>query len=136
MKMKKGFPYAELKRTYYDKQTNGVFKLMEGTYQVYSLERPWLDNGSNISCIPEDTYFVKPDNTGKYQWFEVMDVPGRGNIELHGANKVRDVKGCIGLGKDSMDLDGDGIDDIRNCKPVLNKLKELCPKGFYLKIYS
>jgi len=129
-------PYAELKRTYYPKQTNGVFTLYDAAFQGYTLERPWVNNEPNISCIPEDIYFVKPDNTGKFQWFEITHVPNRSNIEMHGANKVQHLQGCIGLGIEKMDMDGDGLDDIRNCKPILDKLRELCPKGFYLKIYS
>lgn len=136
MKAKNNLPYAELKREYYKKQTNGIFTLFDAAFEVHSLERPNLDNKSNISCIPEGLYFCKPDNVGKHKWFTVEDVPNRSNIEIHGANLVKDLRGCIGLGLNAMDIDGDGIDDIQNCKPVLEELKRLCPNGFWLKIYS
>lgn len=127
---------AELKRTYFDKQTNGEFKLLGTDYEVRSLELPWKDNKNRVSCIPEGTYTCLPDTTGKYQWFKVTNVPNRKAIEIHQGSFVRNFLGCIGLGLKAMDLDGDGIDDIRHCKPALNKLKELAPEGFELKIYS
>lgn len=136
MKINSNFPYAELKREYFPKQTNGIFTLFNATFQTFTLERPWLDNEPNISCVPEGIYFVRRDTTGKYKWFEVEDVPNRGEIELHGANKVEDLQGCIGMGLEKKDMDGDGLADIRKCKIVLDKLVELCPDGFYLKIYS
>ena len=45
----------ELQRYAYDSRgTMGVITL-EGE-RFYTIERPWLDNAANVSCIPEGTY--------------------------------------------------------------------------------
>lgn len=68
--------------------------------KLYTLERPNLDNKPNVSCIPYGTYLVKPDNTGKYQWFSIKNVVGRTAIEIHPANRVEQLMGCIAPGMD------------------------------------
>ena len=49
-------------------------------------------------------YLVTPDSTGKHQWFSIQDVDGRENIEIHVANYLTEINGCIALG---MELGGD-----------------------------
>ena len=66
----------------------------------YTVERPWLDNTPNVSCIPDGTYIVGRTNSprfGENMW-EVLDVPGRTHILIHVANYPHNVKGCIGFG--------------------------------------
>lgn len=80
--------------------TFGEFNLNGSTY--YTVERPWLDNKPNVSCIPEQDYICRPSRfyRGGYDTWEVTGVPGRSRILIHIANTMRDVKGCIGLGND------------------------------------
>ena len=65
----------------------------------HTVERQWLGNKRNVSCIPEGTYTVLPYSSAKYQnvW-ELQDVPGRSKILIHVANYPDEVEGCIGLG--------------------------------------
>lgn len=81
-------------RSYLKDRTIGYLQEIE----LYSLERPWLDNAPSISCIPEGTYLVQRDKAGKFQWYKVCDVVGRSNIEIHVGNSVKESEGCILLG--------------------------------------
>lgn len=66
----------------------------------WTLERPWLGNKRNVSCIPEGLYEMRVSkSTGLgYTTPEVLDVPGRSGIRMHIGNQVEDCKGCILLG--------------------------------------
>lgn len=85
-----------LKRTYHDDRTDGVI-LLPNTQVIRTLELPWRDNKVNVSCIPEDQYIIEPDNTGRHQWFRVLNVPNRTFIEIHQATKTEHLLGCIGI---------------------------------------
>lgn len=66
----------------------------------YTLELPWNDNIPRISCIPEGTYEVKPDQEGRFTGFpELQNVPNRTEIIIHPANWTSQLEGCIALGK-------------------------------------
>ena len=77
----------------------------EGTYGHFALngqrlvtvERPWLNNTPNISCIPGGTYNCIPAwyNRGGYRAIEVEDEPGRTYILFHVGNSVHNSQGCI-----------------------------------------
>lgn len=94
---------AVLKRTYFKDATLGHLFLEDQDDPLwYSIERPWLDNKKNESCIPEGEYIVKPYSSEKYpDVWEVCDVEGRTYILIHVANWAHDVKGCIGVGLSS-----------------------------------
>lgn len=67
-------------------------------YSFKTLERPWLNNEPFVSCIPPGNYIVKRDKTGKHQFYSITDVDNRTDIEIHIANKVSELLGCIALG--------------------------------------
>jgi hypothetical protein len=75
-------------------RTNGRVTLPDGT-EYPSLERPWFDNRAYVSCIPAGNYKFKRDTTGRFQWFEVLDVDNRTNIEMHLGTKPSHSEGCI-----------------------------------------
>lgn len=79
-----------------------------------TLELPWKDNATDISCIPAGTYQAKRIFSGRFQTllFTLVNVPGRGNIELHMGNTVQDTHGCILLGQ-SFTWDAPGISNSR-----------------------
>ena len=60
-----------------------------------TLERPWRDNEIGISCIPEKIYKFRIDTHGRFQWFAILDVPGRTHIEMHEGTKPSHSEGCI-----------------------------------------
>ena len=75
-------------------RTLGHVNLPDGTL-ISTLERPWLDNQRSISCIPAGIYKFKLDTHGRFQWFRLLDVPGRSNIEIHLGSKPEHSEGCI-----------------------------------------
>ena len=62
---------------------------------LFSLELPWLNNRSYVSCIPEGEYFFMRDTHGRHTYFRVLNVPGRSSIEFHPANNTSQLQGCI-----------------------------------------
>lgn len=92
---------AYLIRQYHSTHTYGM--LITDTGQIfYSIERPWLNNQRNISCIPPGTYrttFLPRSASGKYKnvW-HIQNVPNRGGILIHNGNFVSHSKGCLILG--------------------------------------
>lgn len=64
-----------------------------------TIERPWLGNRQNISCIPEGTYPLKPYSSAKFPHvWQICDVPGRDYILIHAGNYAHDVSGCVAVG--------------------------------------
>ena len=78
----------------------GTFgELSVNDYTCYTLERPWLDNRANVSCIPAGVYMIHLGNfRGKYPNYELDKVPNRTAIEMHIGNTISDSLGCILLG--------------------------------------
>ena len=77
---------------------DGTFgKMMVDGAEIYTVERPWLNNLPSISCIPNGLYVCKPRRffRGGYDAIEVTNVPGRSHILFHRANAPYEVKGCI-----------------------------------------
>jgi hypothetical protein len=70
---------------------------------MHVLERPWLNNRSNISCIPAGDYIVKymaRSSSGKYRnVYHVQNVEGRYGVLIHAGNTVNHTRGCLIIGK-------------------------------------
>lgn len=79
--------------------TGTLGRIWVGDWSCYTIERPWKNNASNVSCIPEGEYKCEPFSGTKYKdVVQVLDVPDRTFILFHVANFAHDVQGCIGLG--------------------------------------
>ncbi|NDV20004.1 hypothetical protein GO013_11280 [Pseudodesulfovibrio sp. JC047] len=64
-----------------------------------TLENPWLDNQTNISCIPVGDYICRCVISPKYgETFEIVGVEGRTHILFHWGNFVENTDGCVLLG--------------------------------------
>ncbi|MFC4699373.1 DUF5675 family protein [Glaciecola siphonariae] len=83
-----------LYRRQYEKYCLGTMILPDAK-EIYILERPWIDNVPFISCIPSGNYIAKPDDSGRFRYYELQNVPGRTHIEIHPANKVEQLEGCL-----------------------------------------
>jgi hypothetical protein len=83
-----------------DLRTLGAIYKEDGGRVCFTLELPWLNNQSNISCIPEGTYQAKVAYSPKHKrnLYWLQNVPGRGSVEIHIGNLVKDTLGCILLG--------------------------------------
>lgn len=61
-----------------------------------TMERPWLHNKVNVSCIPAGVYDLKPVDSPKFGYtYEVCDVQARTHILIHKANRPSELQGCI-----------------------------------------
>lgn len=79
-------------RTYLHDRTIGKIGSLK------TLERPWINNQSSISCIPEGVYQVDRDHHGRFQYYRVQDTLPRTSIEIHGGVYPRHSEGCILIG--------------------------------------
>lgn len=82
--------------------------LFDGKPFALTAERPWIDNESNVSCIPEGEYHCHRIRSPRFgDTFEVMHVPGRSHILFHKGNiPMEDSHGCILIGEQFEPLDG------------------------------
>ena len=87
----------------------GVFgRLVYGDFRAFTVERPWLDNKAQVSCIPDGEYQLQWYDSPKFgpTWAVIGDTvslfpePGkaRASVLIHPANTMDDLMGCIGLG--------------------------------------
>ena len=85
-----------LSRTYFPDGTNGKLEC-KGKLICLTIELPWKNNETKVSCIPEGKYFIKKKYSKKFQWhLEVLDVKNRSFILFHPANNaLQELNGCI-----------------------------------------
>jgi hypothetical protein len=96
--------------------------LIDDEHELFTIERPWLNNAPFKSCIPQGAYQCDRYSSTKYpDTFEVCGVPERSKILIHVANYPRNVQGCIGLG---MELMGDrcAVSRSRDAVDLFNRL--------------
>lgn len=116
-------------------QTLGEFHIEGSDFKGKTIELDYNDNKRRISCIPKGTYTVIKRTSAKYgKHFHITNVPNRDWILIHSANYSRQLLGCIGVGENFIDIDGDGLKDITNSKKTLTKLYEIMPNEFLLEI--
>ena len=74
-----------------------IGKLYDGKELIcHTVERPWLNNARNESCIPAGEYVVKLTNSPRFGvTYEAKDVPSRTHILFHKGNSIDDSLGCI-----------------------------------------
>jgi len=134
---------ATLTRQKHAKYTRGKLTVDNG-FTCDTLELPWRNNASQVSCIPAGTYKVIPRTSPKYgNHLHVTGVNGRDLILIHWGNYAGsvnpktgtpDIKGCILVGYGYADLDGDGLPEIVRSKDAFKALMLACPNGFELTI--
>ena len=68
---------------------------------LFTVERPWLDNKPNISCIPDGIYKLKRVDSPRFgeDMWEIAEVPNRSAILFHAANRPHELEGCVALGQ-------------------------------------
>lgn len=103
------------------------------------LERPWLDNQTNKSCICAGTYksqFLPRSTSGRYRnVYWLREVPERGGILIHSGNVVDHSKGCLIIGKRRGHLAGKRA--VLNSKTALQEFVQLMDgQDFLINIYG
>lgn len=127
-----------------NKQTLGNLSIFFGTKKVFeaaSLELPWLDNDTDVSCIPVGDYVCTRRHSVKYGWHWKVtekngdEVRGRSFILIHIGNFHRDTRGCIILGVDHIDIDNDGYKDVTSSGATMRHLNNVMDEQqFSLKV--
>lgn len=127
---------------YGEKETLGWLYVMDNktTLGVFStLERAWLNNAKNLSCIPTGRYVCtrrNPTQKFNYEHLLINGVPNRDAILMHIGNfAVRDSSGCVLVGTDFSDINGDGITDITESRKAFTKLMNMLPKTGNIELY-
>lgn len=68
----------------------------DGDFICNTIEREWLDNKVNVSCIPAGHYLCTITNSPRFGiTYQVNDVDGRTHILFHTANRASELQGCI-----------------------------------------
>lgn len=105
---------------YHPNGTLGVIDYEDERF--WTIERPWLDNKPNVSCIPTGIYEMGWRVSPRFgETWHVKDVPDRTHILIHVANYSKDVQGCIGLGSSLM---GDTV-AVASSKNAVKRFEEL-----------
>lgn len=86
----------ELSRTYFPDGTNGKLEC-KGKFICNTIELPWKNNETRVSCITEGKYFIKKRYSRKFHsHLEVIDVKNRSLVLFHPANNaLKELNGCI-----------------------------------------
>lgn len=98
-------------------------------------ERQWKNNQNEVSCIPPGVYpvtrFLSPRNG---DCFLLHDVPDRDMIEIHPANVMLELRGCIAPGRDFGHFNGwymgqhYDLPGVTNSRSTMRMLLETLPK--------
>jgi len=110
--------------------------LTYGDFKCFTLELPWKGNELNVSCIPRALGYKgeKHKSPANGDVIAITNVFNRTYIQIHSANFLRQLKGCIAVGDSIKFLDGDSLPDVTNSKNTLKKLLAVLPKKFMIEI--
>ena len=110
-------------------RTLGRLLVFDGAFlrlDLASLELPWKGNAVGESCIPAGRYRLVPRSTqARGDHLLIEGVPGREWILIHRGNYPSDVRGCILVGREHIDINGDRIPDVSGSRTALGQLVQL-----------
>ena len=76
-----------------------VSRISYNLFKCMGLELPDLDNQINISCIPSGIYQEQKHFSPKNgDCISILSVEGRTSIQIHSANWLHQILGCIAVG--------------------------------------
>jgi len=86
----------EILRSYGVTGANGTLSI-DGVEICSTIELPWKENATGVSCVPEGKYEVKRRYSEKHgKHLILLNVPGRELILFHPANNaLQELRGCI-----------------------------------------
>jgi len=101
----------------------------------FTLEEPWKDNKTGISCIPKGIYKCVPHEGTRFKdvW-RLENVPGREAILVHAGNNVDSISGCLLVGQYFGRLGGKR--SVMSSQNALNHLKSFIGRGGDNKLKS
>lgn len=95
-------------------------------FKAHTLERAWLQNKNNVSCVPAGRYPIEYEYSarfGKKLW-ELKGVTSRAEVKFHAANFWYNLEGCIALGSGIGSINDDGIPDLLNSKKTMTSFEK------------
>lgn len=123
---------VEIRRIHVPGQVLGTLEV--GSWSCWTLELPWRSNRLRESCIPPEpghapiTYDAQKHDSPRFgRTIYLPGVSDRTEILIHPGNYVSDTAGCILVGYDLRDLNGDGPLDVTNSQATMRKLLDLVP---------
>ncbi len=123
-----------ISRIYQNDCTVGILNHTSG-FRCYTLELPYLDNKTSVSCVPAGVYeCFKRVSSKNGEVFELRNVVGRSYIQCHSGNYTSQIEGCILVGDSLADINKDGTPDVTNSKNTLSKLLGILPSEFILEV--
>jgi len=103
---------ATIIRYYAKDATPGIF-LWNDNAIAATLELPWKENKTKISCIPEGLYRcervrnrITTGGTQINSTYLISEVKGRSGILFHVGNSVKDSNGCVLIGNNYAIVEG------------------------------
>jgi len=110
-----------------------VAKRNGATFTCDTLELPWKNNLPNVSCIPKGLYDVKYTLSLRFKKFmyEITKVPNRSGIRKHAGNYYTQIQGCILLGVNPKDINGDGQIDVTSSVNTVKAFEQFMGKKSY-----
>jgi hypothetical protein len=110
-------------------QTLGVLRHELSGWACCTLELPWADNENRRSCIAPGpgeeaiTYKAKRHESPRYgECLWLPGLPERSEVLIHAGNYISDTLGCILVGAQFTDLDGDSLTDVTTSRQTLRVL--------------
>jgi hypothetical protein len=124
----------KIKRWYLDDCTLGILSYKD--FNCFTLELPWLDNKKNISCIPAAGGYLgrKHKSPSNGDCIAIDNVLNRTYIQIHSANYISQLQGCVAVGDSICFINRDGVPDVSNSKNTLKALLEVLPEKFTVEI--
>ena len=114
-------------RSYFLTGTNGRLYI-NGVFQCYTIELPWLHNKPMVSCIPEGTYLLEKRWSPKHGiHLLVTGIKDRALILIHAANDaVRELKGCIAPVTSLLNIPGQGAQSRKALEKINAQIFPAC----------
>jgi hypothetical protein len=113
--------------------TLGELRDDDNNHLCFTIERPWLDNKPDVSCIPPGRYefsrYISPKHGSVWK---ANNVPNRTFIEIHPANLADELEGCIGVGSAIGSIDGKPA--VLASQETFKMLQSKLPDDFILTI--
>lgn len=125
-----------IERTYLNNVTFGDW-WHDNAIMCKTMELPWKENRRNESCIPEGIYQVikcAPTDSRPYEYLRLLNVPNRSGILVHRITYVKDLRGCIGVGKILLPNGNHPASKMIRSGEALTELVTVLPETFSLRI--
>lgn len=107
-------------------RTLGELSILGREERFVTLELPNRANKRNISCIKAGIYPFEHRTSLKYGLHLILKgVAGRSYILVHNGCFPKHTRGCILIGTEFKDLDGDKVMDVANSRDAMKELMRL-----------